>query len=308
MTDAWFENSIEKPGVVDGEGCRRSEAITLKHYLRNLIPVTTAAEQITRPTEESTSPGIPLLYLWGLLQDAAIEIPGCQSKIVDLLLEIQKRPDVHITEQQREGALSDSQWTLWKDLPHFGHDWFDLNWWMYSSHWRIEPTKYQTADTKARIADIACADALFAVSGIFGDGECVEGLARLADTLEDEAAALDIEMIVVREWVRGAGEVMFEMCEKGLQHYRLCNAKEFGEDGGKRERELWDREGGASLKRWTFWKERLGRIEEDTGLAEETREAARVSREVMERYLSSFSDMHPMQEGKVCFLCHPGLL
>ena len=284
MTDAWFENSIEKPGVVDGEGCRRSEATTLKHYLRNLIPVTTAAEQITKPTEDCASPGVPLLYLWGLLQDAAIEIPGCQSKIVDLLLEIQKQPDVHITEQQREGALSDSQWTLWKDLPHFGHDWFDLNWWMYSSQWRNDVSRFESAETRARIVNIACADALFAVSGIFGDRECVEGLARLADTLEDETAVLDVEMIVVRGWVENAGQVMFEMCEKGLQHYRLRNAKESGEDGGKRERELWRGEGGASLKRWTFWKERLGQIGEDTGLAEETREAARVSREIMEKY------------------------
>ncbi|KEQ75029.1 hypothetical protein M436DRAFT_71499 [Aureobasidium namibiae CBS 147.97] len=270
MTDAWFENSIEKSGP-DGEGCRHSKAMTSKNYLRNLIPVTAAAEQITKPTEDCASPGIPLLYLWGLLQYAAIEIPGCQSKIVDLLLEIQNRPDVHITEQQREGALSDSQWTLWKHLPHFGHDRF-----------RFELV--DTADTKVRIANIACADALFAVSGIFGDRKCVEGLARLADTLEDETAVLVIEMIVVRGWVENAGEVMFEMCIKELQDYRLCNAKELSEDGGKGQRELWEGEGGASLERWRFWKERLGDIEKNVELVEETREAARVSREIMERY------------------------
>ena len=212
--------------------------MTLKHYLRNLIPVTTASEQITKPTEECASPGDPLLYLWGLIIDAAAEIPNCQPKIVALLQEIQKRPDVYITDSQRDGALSDAQWTLWKDLPHFGHDWFDLHWWVYSSQWRYDLSRFKSAETKARLANIACADASFAVSGIFGDRECVEGLARLADTLEDEAAVLDIEMIIVREWVVNAGETMFEMCKQGLQHHRLRNAKELEEVGGKGERQL----------------------------------------------------------------------
>lgn len=283
MTDAWFENAIERPGP-DGEGCRRSEAMALKHYLRNQITVSTASEQIAKPTEESLSPGDPLLYLWGLLQDAATEIPGCQSKIVRLLLEIQKRPDVHITEQQRDGALSDRQWTLWKDLPHFGHDWFDLHWWVHCSHWRIEPARFQTADIKAKLSNIACADALFATSGIFGTTECAAGLARLADTLEDTAAVLDIEMILVREWLENAGKMIFEMCGKELQHRRLHNAKEWEELSGKEERKLWKGGSGASLERWRFWKQRLGQIEQDAELHEETREAARVSREVMNQY------------------------
>ena len=284
MSDAWFENTIERPGVVDGEGCRRSEAMTLKHYLRNLIPVTTASEQITKPTEECASPGDPLLYLWGLIIDAAAEIPNCQPKIVALLQEIQKRPDVYITDSQRDGALSDAQWTLWKDLPHFGHDWFDLHWWVYSSQWRYDLSRFKSAETKARLANIACADASFAVSGIFGDRECVEGLARLADTLEDEAVVLDIEMIIVREWVVNAGETMFEMCKQGLQHHRLRNAKELEEVGGKGERQLWKGDSGASLERWRFWKERLAEIRKEAGLDEKTREAARESLEIMERY------------------------
>lgn len=283
MTDAWFENTVETDGP-DGEGCRREEAMTLKHYLRNQISVTTACQQITQPTENCLSPGNPLLYLWGLLHDALIDILNCQSKIIDLLLEIQKRPDMHITQEQQEGALSDAQWTLWKDLPHFGHGWFGLNWWVYCSHWRIEPSKYEDPDTKAKLSNIACADALFAVSGIFGERECMEGLARLADTLEDKAAMLDIEMVIVREWLLNAGNMLFEMCKEGKQHYLLRKARDFKEEVGRDRRELWMGDSGANLERWRSWKEMLGQIEKDVGLMEETREAARVSREVMERY------------------------
>ncbi|KAI4736614.1 hypothetical protein E4T50_12897 [Aureobasidium sp. EXF-12298] len=256
MTDAWFENTIETDGP-DGEGCRREEATTLKQYLRNQISVSTACQQITQPTENCSSPGDPLLYLWGLLHDALIDIPNCQSKIIDLLLEIQKRPDVHITQEQREGALSDSQWTLWKDLPHFGHGWFDLNWWVYSSHWRYDVSRFDNPDTKARLSNIACADALFAVSGIFGERECMEGLARLADTLEDNAAMLDIEIVIVREWLLNAGNMLFETCGEGKQHYLLRNAKDFKDEFGRKERELWNGDSGASLERWWFWKQRL---------------------------------------------------
>jgi hypothetical protein len=283
MTDAWFENAIETDGP-DGEGCRREEAMTLKQYLRNQITVSVACQQITQPTENCPSPGDPLLCLWGLLHDALIELPNCQTRVIDLLLKIQKRPDVRITQEQREGALSDAQWTLWKDLPHFGHGWFDLNWWVYCSHWRIEPLKYDSPDTKAKLCNIACADALFAVSGIFGDRECMEGLARLADTLEDKGAMLDIEIIIVKEWLLNAGDMLFETCKEGKQHCLLRNAKDFKDEFGRKERELWKGDSGASLERWRFWKERLGQIEKDVGLMEETREAARVSLEVMDRY------------------------
>jgi len=283
MTDAWFENTIENPGP-DGEGCRRSEAMTLKRYLRNQISLSTASQQITQPTSVCAFPGDPLLYLWGLFHDALTELPGCQKQIIDLLLEIRKLPDVHITDEQREGALSDKQWTLWRDLPHFGHGWFDLHWWVYCSHWRSERSRYDNQDTRARLANIACADALFAVYGVFGGRECVEGLARLADTLEDEAAMLDIEKIVVRGWVVNAGGMLFGMCKEGSQHPLLRNAKEFKKEFGQKKRGIWKGGGGASLERWRFWRERLGQIEKDAEIGEETREAARVSREVMERY------------------------
>lgn len=281
MTDAWFENAIEEDEI-DGEGCRREEAMTLKTYLRNEITVDEASQQITQPTENCPEPGDPLLYLWGVLQDAMLEVPNAQPKIVKLLLKIQMRPDIRLEESQRVGALSDKQWTLWKDLPHFGHDWYDLHWWYYCSFWRLEPDKYSTpdADTLAKTCKIASADAQLAVAGLLGDRACFEGLVRMAATLEDDSAILWIELPVMKEWLVNGGYVLFVMSRVGTTLRLLCGLG----DLKKEENSLWKQDAGASLQRWQFWKWRLRQIQDDNKLGEETREAAKTSLELMEQY------------------------
>ncbi|CAD0100028.1 unnamed protein product [Aureobasidium mustum] len=281
MIDAWFENTIEK-GEIDGEGCRREEAMTLRAYLRNEITVDEASQQITQPTEKCPEPGDPLLYLWGVLQDAMLEVPGAQPKIVKLLLRIQTRPDIQLEESQRVGALSDKQWTHWRDLPHFGHDWYDLHWWYYCSFWRLEPDKYSTpdADTLAKTCTIASADAQLAVAGLLSNQACFEGLVRLAATLEDNSAIFWIELPAMKEWLVNGGDMLFEMSRVGKTHRLL---RDFG-DLRKQENSLWKGDAGASLQRWHFWKERLRQIQDDNKLGKETREAAKISLELMEQY------------------------
>ncbi|KAH0371255.1 hypothetical protein KCU65_g1916, partial [Aureobasidium melanogenum] len=108
MTDAWFGNAMETNDI-DGEGCRRSESMTLKAYLRNEITLSSASHQITRPTENSTNPDDPLLYLWGLLNDAMLDLHTSQLNIVNLFSKIQTRDDVQLEREQRIGALGDTQ-------------------------------------------------------------------------------------------------------------------------------------------------------------------------------------------------------
>ncbi|THY23330.1 hypothetical protein D6D01_06015, partial [Aureobasidium pullulans] len=95
MTDAWFHNAIATDSP-DAEGCRPEEAHALKSYLRSLITIEECSRQLATPTTHSSSPGEPLLYLWGLVIDALIEIPGCQKRIIDLLLKIRQLPDVEL--------------------------------------------------------------------------------------------------------------------------------------------------------------------------------------------------------------------
>ncbi|CAD0089975.1 unnamed protein product [Aureobasidium vineae] len=283
MTDAWFENAIESDGI-DGEGCRRSEAMTLKSYLRDEIAVNQASQQLAQPTENCAFPGDPLIYLWGVLQDAMVELPGSAAKIVPLLLEMQKRSDMQLRENQREGALSDRQWALWRDLPGFANLWYDMHWWYYSSHWRVELERFDKQETVANISRIATADALLAVYGILGERAKAEGLARLADSLEDESAVLRLEMPIVKEWLLNAGDMLFEMCKAESRHCLLGNSAELKQKSiGRTRRELWKGESGPSLARCQFWEQRLGHIEQDIGVEEKTRDAARVSLRVMEQ-------------------------
>jgi hypothetical protein len=106
MTDAWFENAVMPDGLPI-DGCRPEEAQVLKPYLRGEILVDQACLQITLLTIKHPEPGDSLLYLWGLLQDAMLEIPGCQKKVVNLLLRIQSLPDVKLEQTQHVWALSD---------------------------------------------------------------------------------------------------------------------------------------------------------------------------------------------------------
>jgi hypothetical protein len=287
MTDAWFGNAIMPDGLPI-DGCRPEEAQALKSYLRDEITVDQACVQITLPTTTCSEPGDPLLYLWGLLRDAMLEIPGCQRKIVDLLLRIQQLPDVKIEETQHIWALSNKEEVLWRDLPGFGNSWYDGNWWIYQSNWRRDAA-YATPELKAMATNQAIAEANMARFGLMGDdvGVGFDGLARLADTLEDDQADLEIEVLMVREWVIHAGDLLRGMCVAASQTSKSVNVSEHEAQAARRmrdtnhERGAWLGARGPSLERWKFWKDRLRRIEEDLDIKELIREAARSAIDAM---------------------------
>jgi hypothetical protein len=84
MSSAWYDQAIAPDGNLK-DGCRPEEAQALRLYLDNKIEVQEAARLITTQTESSQDPGADLPDLWGVLQDALIELPNVQPKVVHLL-------------------------------------------------------------------------------------------------------------------------------------------------------------------------------------------------------------------------------
>jgi hypothetical protein len=286
MTDAWFENAVMPDGLPI-DGCRQEEAQALKSYLRDDITIDQASLQITLPTTECAEPGDPLIYLWGLLQDAMLGIPGCQKKVVDLLLRIQELPDVNLGREQHQGALSNEKSVLWRDLPGFANLWYDGSWWVHGSQWRSE-LAYATPERKAMAANQAIAEAVIARSGLMGDDVGFDGLSRLADTLEDERADLEVEIPMVKEWVVCAGDLLCGMCEAPPRTSNSVDGCDYEAEaerrmrGLKNKRGLWQGVRGPSLERWNFWKERLREIEGNQDIKQVVREAAKVAIGAME--------------------------
>jgi hypothetical protein len=281
MTDAWFENAVMPDGLPI-DGCRQEEAQALKSYLRDEITIDQASFQITFPTIEYAEPGDPLIYLWGLLQDAMLEISGCQKKVVDLLLRIQELPDVKLGKEQHQGALSNEKSVLWRDLPGFANLWYDGSWWVHGSQWRSE-LAYATPERKAMAINQAVAEATMARSGLMIDDVGFDGLSRLADTLEDERADLEVEVPMVKEWVVCAGDLLRGMCEAPPRTSNSVEGSDYGAEaerrmrGLKNKRGLWQGGRGPSLERWNFWKERLREIEGNQDIKQGVREAAKVA-------------------------------
>ena len=282
MSDSWFEYAIAPDGIQE-DGCRPEEAQALRAYLRDEITVIEAAKEIVRPTEECENPLEDLPNLWGVLQDALIQLPNLQSKIVELICSIKQRPD--------SGSVKSSSTRFWLNLPSFGHQWYDGNWWYYQNHWRNHPDTYRSPEKLAQIANIARTEALFVMvdADVLGEGLKFEDLARICDTLEDSKALLDIELPTVQEWLSHAGPILYDLSRTPHEHYLLRSCKDFRRQvkEGKihavkqNERDLWQGEGGTSIERWKFWRERLQHLQNDSNLLGSTRETAKIALDAM---------------------------
>ncbi|KEQ93122.1 hypothetical protein AUEXF2481DRAFT_31576 [Aureobasidium subglaciale EXF-2481] len=253
MTDAWFEYAVSPDGVTE-DGCRPAEAQALKAYLRDEITIDKATDQITQPTEECDDPRKDLPNLWGLLQDALIELPDTQEKIVALVRAIRKRPD--------RGSVESTSTKFWFNLPSFANQWYDRNWWYYQNRWRDHSSKYRSPVKILEITNIARTEALVAVTdiNILGEHLRFEGHSRICDALEDGKAVLDVEILAVREWLVHEVSTLLDMCRTPQKHCLLRSNRGFKEEiekgemyvSAKHQRDLWKGEGGTSMERWAF--------------------------------------------------------
>ncbi|KAG9664761.1 hypothetical protein KCU95_g7314, partial [Aureobasidium melanogenum] len=272
MSQAWYDNAIAPDGDPE-DGCRSEEAQALSLYLDNRIDGAEAARLITAPTEASEDPDADPPNLLGLLEDALIELPDSQQKIICLLSDIRELPrfDLDCRGKKRNGPLKSPSSSLWYDLPSFANQWYDGNWWYYQNEWREKPHLYSSQEKISQIANIARAEALFAHTDILGERVRYEGLSRLCDTLEDNKAVIKIEIHAVREWLLHARDLLYEMSQTPRMHNRLLSnsdirgkiAKHEMHVSVKNERGLWQGSGGSSPERWKFWKQRLKDLQDD---------------------------------------------
>lgn len=291
MSQAWYDKAVA-PDDNPEDGCRPEEAQALRLYLDNEINVAEAARLITKPTESSEDPGADLQNLWALFQDALIELPNCQHKIVHLISNIRNLPkfDLESHGKKRSGPVRGPSCSLWHDLPSFANDWYDGNWWYYQNEWREKPDLYSSQDKIVHISNLARAEALFAQTDILGERVKYEGLSRLCDTLEDSNAVIKIEIHAVREWLVHAGDLILDMSQTPHEHYLLCSNNDIKDKIAKNEmhadirhkRDLWQGSGGSSLERWNFWKRCLQELHGDADLDATTREVVREALDAME--------------------------
>jgi hypothetical protein len=284
MSLAWYDQAVAPDGDSE-DGCRPEEAQALRMYLDDKIEVKEAARLLTKPTESSQDPGAGLPNLWGLLQDALIELPNSQSKIVHLLQTMRELPnfDLDLLRKERSGPLENPNSSLWQKLPSFANQWYDTNWWYYQNQWRDKPSLFESVDKVNQIANLARSEALLAQTDILGERARYEGLSRLCDTLEDSTAILEIELYAVREWLLNAQNLLRDMSQTPRMHYLLYSNLDFTEKIAKKEmhpavknkRSLWKGPGGTSPERWNFWKERLQYLEGHVILDGATKKVAR---------------------------------
>jgi hypothetical protein len=284
MSSAWYDEAIAPDGNL-GDGCRPEEAQALRLYLDNKIEVQKAARLITLPTESSQDPGADLPNLWGVLQDALIELPDSQPEIVHLLQSMRELPtlDLGSLGKDRSGPLKNPSSSLWHDLPSFANQWYDTNWWYYQNQWRDNPKLFESTTKVDQIVNLARSEALLAQTDILGERVRYEGLSRLCDTLEDSKAVLEVEIYAVREWLLNAHDSLYTMSQTPRIHYLLYSnfdikkkiAQNEMHPGVRKKRDLWRGPGGTSPQRWNFWKERLQDIQDHADLDESTKEAVR---------------------------------
>jgi hypothetical protein len=223
--------------------------------------------------------------LWGVLQDALIELPNVQPQVVHLLQSMRELPtfDLDSLGKDRGGPLKSSSSSLWHDLPSFASQWYDTNWWYYQNQWRDNPKLFESTTKVDQIVNLARSEALLAQTDILGDRVQYEGLSRLCDTLEDSEAVLEVELHAVREWLVNAHDLLHTMSQTPRMHYLLYSNLDIKNKIARREmhpalekrRDLWSGPGGSSPQRWHFWKERLQDIQSHTDLDERTKEVAR---------------------------------
>lgn len=93
---------------------------SLQDFLAGKISVHTAAKNFTaeaaRPENSSERVEEEIYRMWNLVIDLAESFPETQDKVVELLAEIEKLPDL-----ERHGhTFTYHGMTVWSDLPTFG--------------------------------------------------------------------------------------------------------------------------------------------------------------------------------------------
>lgn len=260
MSDDWFAEKTIPYGSADA-GCLPEEAQALKDYCRKKTSAKEAAQIITQPIQNSDDPADNLHRLWGLLTDALMELPAAQIPDLVLLLDaIHQLPEPDLSGKQTKKFFEDGH--LWRNLPRFGHMWSDEHKWQHCRDILAASEPSDRAELRAKHIRKAEAEAHIAVADI-GGVPIDWGYECIADALEYRGAVLDFEIPAAAKWLAIAGERLYAGAVDGEESWALKRQRDFGKEAEA-----------MSLERWSFWRERMEELLQQSQAAGEAAQAA----------------------------------
>lgn len=246
MSDEWFSSKLAPDGDVE-DGCHPGESEALKSYLRQGTTPNEAAQAITRPVVTAENPRDDLSRLYVLLIDALVELPSEHIEpLLALLQAIEDLPEPDFTAIQQSKRPYEK---LWKGLPHFAHDWYDVGYrsgsWKMDAAATVAPKRDALRDEHVRRAEIEARLVMAGLAGLPIDW----GYEVVVSALESDDALLDFEVPAAAEWFVVCGQRFRQGARKGEKSYALEN-------------------GVMSLKQWSLWEERLRELQAKPGVVQ----------------------------------------
>jgi hypothetical protein len=274
MSDSWFASKIAPNGDTnDNEGgCDPQEARALRAYLRRRTTASEAAYAITRPVSKVANPRDELHHLWGLVQDAFMELSHEHtSPLIALMQAIEELPNpIAVPNESRHPDDG-----FWRESPGFANLWADM-YPRYCFRANVDGSAGELREAM-RIDHVrqAHVEAQLVYVGLAGL-TIHWGYEIVADALESSDAILDFEVLAAVEWLVVCGKRFEEGAGKREQSRALQRGT------GKQLRDLWktDDDTVMTMERWRFWKERLRGFQVDPELVREVRRAFEAMEEV----------------------------
>jgi hypothetical protein len=240
MTDAWYSSKIAPEHDPD-DGCHEEQADALKAYIHQNITSIEAAQRLTCPVIIALDPRGEVCQLYGLIQDALVELPPAHTEpLLSLLHAIEALPSPNFTPLQ-QATRPKIEEELWKGLSGFANIWADTSY--RSGSWKLDADATVGAARSAFRADhvrrteIEARLVMADLAGIpIGWGYEV-----VVNALEGEDVLLDFEVPAAAEWFDVCAERFSEGAERGEKNYAM--------------------EEGMSVIRWEGWGKRLRELE-----------------------------------------------
>ena len=305
MADAFFQSISNKDTIGSYYSLYNLNDLPIfKTYLDGYISPNEAALALTRRFYDDDEPRQAAASLWALLEDAIIELSSgtLEIRLHNLLHVIRQLPPIwgwpcpsslrrYYPDARRNPNLGgkiivvdfDSLDDFWGSYA-CEHRVYDMR-----EHWREGPPAsgydrsiYDKPNWREELIrkHIQTCDALAKLARVgFGGAEL--GYQNVSNALEDSDAVLDVEIPGMEQWLRIIGHDMYQ--GEHNPDFRAMPP----------ENNLWGEGREMTVRRWTFWKQRLREIYEMVAdIKDETRESVKRCFKGMEVIESSVRASH----------------